>query len=135
LKAAIHYAEGNRWIAKQPQFTMPVRQPPPRDLWLTREQVCLLIEKAKSPHIKLFIMIAVSTAARSGAILDLRWEQIDFEQRMINFGRGYGNKRRAIVPMNDDVYAALCTARELALTDHVIEFKGKPIQSIKKTFR
>ncbi len=135
LKAAIHYAEGNRWIAKQPQFVMPVRQPPPRDLWLTREQVGCLLEKAKTPHIQLFIRIAVSTAGRSGAILELTWSQLDFENRIIDFGRGYGNKRRAIVPMNDDVYVALCTARELAQTDHVIEFNGKPIKSIKKTFR
>jgi len=135
LKAAIHYAEGNRWIGSQPQFVMPVRQPPPRDLWLTREQVGLLIEKAKSPHIQLFIKIAVSTSARSGAILDLTWAQLDFERRIIDFGRGYGNKRRAIVPMNDDVYTALCTARELALTDHVIEYIGKPVKSVKKGFR
>lgn len=135
LKAAIHYAEGNRWIEKQPQFVMPVRQPPPRELWLTREQVSLLIEKAKAPHIRLFIKIAVSTAARSGAILDLTWAQLDFERRIIDFGRGYGNKRRAIVPMNDDVYEALIETRQLAQTDHVVEFKGKPIKSIKKTFR
>jgi len=135
LKAAIHYAEGNRWIESQPQFIMPVKAPPPRDVWLTREQVGLLIEKAKSPHISLFIKIAVSTAARSGAILDLTWSQVNFEQRIIDFGRGYGNKRRAIVPMNDDVYAALCTARELTLTDHVIEYIGKPVKSIKKGFR
>lgn len=134
LKAAIHYAEGNRWIERQPQFVMPVRQPPPRDLWLTREQVSILIDQAKSPHIQLFIMIAVSTAARSGAILDLTWQQLDFDRRIIDYGRGYGNKRRAVVPMNDDVYVALCTARELALTDHVIEFNGKPIRSLKKSF-
>jgi len=114
---------------------MPVKAPPPRDLWLTREQVGVLIEKAKSPHIQLFIKIAVSTAARSGAILDLTWPQVDFERRIIDFGRGYGNKRRAIVPMNEDVYAALCTAQEVALTNNVIEYVGKPVKSIKKGFR
>jgi integrase len=135
LKAAIHYAEGNRWIESQPQFIMPVKPPPPRDIWLTREQVSTLIEKARTPHVRLFIKIAVSTAARSGAILDLTWPQLDLERRIIDFGRGYGNKRRAIVPMNDDVYTALCAARELALTNHVIEYNGKPLKSIKKAFR
>jgi len=134
LKAAIHYAEGNRWIEKQPQFVMPVKQPPPRDLWLTREQVGILIDQAKSPHIQLFIMLAVSTAARSGAILDLTWQQVDFERRIIDYGRGYGNKRRAVVPINDDLYEALYVAQEMALTDHVIEFNGKPIKSLKKSF-
>jgi integrase len=134
LKAAIHYAEGNRWIDKQPQFTMPVKQPPPRDLWFTREEVSLLIEKAKSPHIQLFIRLALATAARSGAILDLKWSQLDFERKIIDFGRGYGNKRRAIVPMNDEVFDALREARELAQSDNVIEYKGMPVSSVKKAF-
>ena len=134
LKAALHYAEGERWIEQLPQFIMPVKAPPPRDVWLKREEVALLLEKAKSPHMRLFIKMAVSTAARSGAILDLKWSQIDFEKRIIDFGRGYGNKRRSVVPMNDDIYQALCEVRELALTDHVIEFNGNPIRSIKKSF-
>ena len=134
LKAALHYAEGNRWIERQPQFIMPVKSPPPREIWLKREEVALLIEKAKTPHVRLFIKIAVSTAARSGAILDLKWDQLDFESRIIDFGRGYGNKRRSIVPMNDEVYEALLEAKELAQTDHVIEYNGRPTKAVKKAF-
>ena len=135
LKAALRYAEGNRWIAPLPPFRMPVSHPPPRDVWLTQEQVALLIERAKSPHIRLFIKLAVSTGARSGAILELTWAQVDMERCVIDFGRGWGNKRRAIVPMNDDVYAALLEARELAQSDYVIEFNGKPLKSVKIAFR
>jgi integrase len=135
LKAALHYAEGNRWIPIQPQFSMPVKAPPPKDLWLTREQVSLLIETAKSPHISLFIKLAVSTAARSGAILELTWDRVDFEKRLIDLGQGHGNKRRSVVPMHDQVYEALLEAKELRQTDHVIEFMSKPLKSIKKAFR
>jgi len=134
LKAAIHYAEGERWIEQQPQFIMPVKSPPPRDVWLKREEVAMLIEKAKTPHIRLFIKIAVSTAARSGAILDLKWDQLDLENRIIDFGRGFGNKRRSVVPMNEEVYEALLEAKELAQTDHVIEYNAKPTRAIKKAF-
>ncbi|MDX2027796.1 MAG: site-specific integrase [Alphaproteobacteria bacterium] len=134
LKAALRYAAGNRWISPVPTFRMPVRKPPPRGLWLTREQVATLISKAKSHHLRLFILLAVSTAARSGAILDLTWSQINFEECLIDFGRGFGNKRRAIVPMNNDVYKALKTAKELAQTENVIEFNGKRIQSVKGAF-
>ncbi len=135
LKAAIHYAEGNRWIAKQPQFTMPVSAPPPRDLWLTREQVQKLIDTAKSPHMKLFIRLAVATAARSGAILDLTWQQVDFDRKLIDFGRGWGNKRRSVVPINDGLYESLKTARELAQSAYVVEFHGKQVASVKTGFR
>ena len=134
LKAALRYAAGNRWIASLPPFKMPVRKPPPRDLWLTREQVATLLSKAKSPHLRLFILLAVSTAARSGAILDLTWAQINFKEHLIDFGRGWGNKHRAIVPMNNDVYEALKIAKELAQTNYVIEFNGKNIQSVKGAF-
>jgi len=135
LKAALRYAAGNRWIEPIPPLRMPVGHPPPRDIWLTREQVGTLIDTAHSPHLKLFIKLAVSTAARSGALLDLKWEQVNMESRIIDFGRGWGNKRRAIVPMNDDVYEALLTAQTLAQTNHVIEYNGKPVKSIKGGFR
>ncbi|MDX9689794.1 MAG: site-specific integrase [Alphaproteobacteria bacterium] len=135
LKAALHFAEGNRWISQQPRFKMPVHQPPPRDLWLKREQVSQLLSKVKSHHMRLFIQIAISTAARSGAILDLTWPQIDFESRLMDFGRGWGNKRRAVVPMNDEVYESLKLAKELAQSDYVIEYHGRPVASVKAGFR
>lgn len=135
LKAALHYAEGNRWIAKQPQFIMPVSAPPPRDLWLTREQVQTLINTAIAPHMKLFILMAVSTAARSGAILDLTWQQIDFDRRLIDFGRGWGNKRRTVIPINDELYEHLKTAKELAQSVYVIEYHYKQVASVKTGFR
>jgi len=135
LKAAVHYAEGNRWIERQPQFIMPVSAPPPRDLWLTREQVNKLMDTSPSPHMKLFIQIAVSTAARSGAILDLTWDRIDFETRLIDFGRGWGNKRRAVVPMNDDLLESLKTAKELAQSNYVIEYHSQQVASVKSGFR
>ena len=134
LKAALHYAEGNRWIEPLPKFIMPLPAPPPRDIWLTREQVALLIEKAKSPHLKLFTILAVSTAARSGAILGLTWQQVDMEKRIIDFGRGFGNKRRAIVPINEVLFEELKKAKELAQTDNVIEFNGKKIACIRISF-
>jgi integrase len=56
-----------------------------------REQVATLLNKAKSHHLRLFILLAVSTAARSGALLDLTWSQIDFKEQLIDFGRGWGN--------------------------------------------
>jgi hypothetical protein len=35
LKAALRYAEGNRWIDPLPALRMPVSQSPPRDIWLS----------------------------------------------------------------------------------------------------
>jgi len=69
------------------------------------------------------------------AILDLTWQQIDFDKKLIDFGRGGGNKRRAIVPMNDGLYESLKIAKELAQTACVIEYHSKHVVSIKAAFR
>lgn len=134
LRTALRYAEGNRWIVKQPSFIMPVRQPPPCEIWFTRDQVDILIENALSPHLRLFIKLGLATAARSGAIVELTWNQIDFNRGVIDFGRGHGNKRRAVVPMNEALREALLESRELAQTPFVIEFNGKGVKSVKKSF-
>ncbi len=135
LKAALRFAAGNRWIPPMPPLQCPVEQPLPRDRWLSRDEARKLIAETKSEHVRLFIKLALATAARSGAILDLRWEQVDFDRRLINFGRGYGNKRRSIVPMNDETYEDLWLAHTIRKTDYVIEFEGKAVASVKTAFR
>ena len=71
----------------------------------------------------------------SGAILDLTWTQIDFDRKLIDFGRGWGNKRRTVVPINDELYESLKTARELAQSDYVVEYHNKQVASVKTGFR
>ncbi|MBP7252907.1 MAG: hypothetical protein KBA75_05415, partial [Alphaproteobacteria bacterium] len=61
----------------------------------------------------------------------MKWNQIDLNGRTIDFGRGFGNKRRSIVSMDDDVYEAHLEAKELAQTEHVIEYNGRPTRAIK----
>jgi integrase len=135
LKAALHYAAGERWIPPVPTLEAPVPKPEPNDIWLSRSEVKKLMDKASSPHIRLFIQIAIYTAARSGAILELKWDNIDFDRRLIDFGRGHGKKRRSVVPMNQDLYEALVQAYTTSCSSWVIELSNKPIKSIKGAFR
>ena len=87
-------------------------------------------------HIKLAVLLMLSTAARVGAILELRWERVDFERGQIDYRvSDIGpRKGRAIVPMNDGLRAALRTAKEAAISDFVIEWAGGPVASIKTGF-
>lgn len=108
---------------------------PPRDRWLTRDDVRKLLAAAEAPHIALFITLAVTTGARMAAILDLTWDRVNFAAGHIDFraaGREQTNKRRVSVPMNASARAALEAAKEGALTDHVIEYGGSPVASVKK---
>jgi integrase len=111
---------------------------PPRDRYLTREDVDRLLAKITTPHVRLFVILAITTGARMGAILELKWGQVDFRHRSINFNapsHEQSNKRRAEVPINERAYQALEEAARAALSDHVIEWDAKPVKSIKKAIR
>jgi integrase len=111
---------------------------PPRDRYLTREEVDRLLEHVRTPHVRLFIILAITTGARMEAILQLRWEQVDFKHRTINFnqaGREQSNKRRPEVPLNERACEELHEAVRGALSDWVIEWDAKRVKSIKKAIR
>lgn len=129
LRSALYYFD-----KQTPAVFFFPKSPPPKDRYLTREEAKRLIQAADQFHIRLFIVLAITTAARKSALLELKWEQVDFERGLINLGSGDGNKRRSIVPMNTSAEAALEDAYKVRLTDSVIEYKGKPIKDVKNGF-
>lgn len=127
----LRYGRGNNHVWMPPAGA-------PRDRYLTRAEVDQLLERVATPHVRLFIILAITTGARMNAILELRWEQVDFKHKTINFnqaGREQTNKRRPEVPLNARALAALEEAARGALTDFVIEWDGQPVKSIKKAIR
>lgn len=117
-----------------PKLWLPPNSPP-RDTWLTKDQVRTIIDSTDTPHIKLFITLALSTGARASSILDLEWSRIDFETGTINYkpaGRITTNKRRIELPMNKNARQALTEAYSARLTDYVVEFNGAKIKSVRK---
>lgn len=108
----------------------------PRDRWLTKDEARRVVDLADTPHVKLFVVLALTTGARAGAILDLTWGRVDFTHGTIDYrpaGRAQTNKRRTTVPMNALARDALLEAYRGRLTDHVIEYGGKPVASVKKS--
>ena len=130
LRACLRWHYGK----EAPQIVAP---PPskPRDRYLTQDEARKLLGHIEAPHVRLFVTLALATGARMGAILDLTWDRVDFEHGLIDFmpaGRDKTNKRRVVVPMNRKAREALEEARKGALTDHVIEYGGKPVASVKR---
>ena len=131
LRAALRF----RYGSAAPTIWMP---PPskPRDYHLSREQLTQLIETVETPHVRLFIVLAIVTGARMSAILELQWSQVHLDEKYIDLnpsGRHETNKRRAVVPINDRADTALRAAQALAKTEYVIEYDGTaPILSVKK---
>ncbi|WP_051531714.1 tyrosine-type recombinase/integrase [Sphingomonas sp. URHD0057] len=114
-----------------------VAPPPskPRDRYLTKDEARLLEQHIETPHVKLFVTLALATGARMGAILDLTWDRVDFDHGTIDFmpaGRDKTNKRRTVVAMAAKAREALIEARKAALSDHVIEYGGKQVASVKR---
>jgi integrase len=137
LRSALLWAARAKWIAEAPEVPRP-EPSPPRDRWLTPEEAQALISGAGSRHIRLFILLALHTGARRGAILDLTWDRVDLEQRRIDFtapGRPTGRKRRSAVPIQPGLHSALLEAHSARLSDYVIEFAGRQVASVKRGFR
>jgi integrase len=133
LRAALRWAAREGWILSPPHIELPA-PPAPRERWLTREEASRLLNACGSPHLRLFVLLALHTGARSGAILELTWDRVDLEAGRIDFGTGRGKKRRAVVPVTATLAAELDTARQLGTCDRVIEYGGKPVASVKKAF-
>lgn len=123
-------------IAEPP--TIHIRQKPdPKNLFVTRDQFAELLDKCATPHVKLFMILAITTAGRSGAILDLTWSRINFEIATIDLYdplQERNSKGRALVPMNKTARAALWDAKQSSLSDYVIEWNSRKVGSIKKAF-
>lgn len=135
LRTVFRWAADRRLIEHAPKIERPAK-PAPKDRYLTRKECERLIAAAPAPHIRLAIILMLSTAARVGAVLDLTWDRIDFERGIIRLRLDDATTRkgRATVPMNAGLRAALSAARIHGLTDHVIEWAGSRVGSIKTGF-
>lgn len=124
-----------RWFDKSYPSTwyMPPK-PEPRDRYLTKDEFEKLLECAKMNHVKLFILLALTTGARTTALLELKWPQIDFKRGMVNLGRGTANKKRATLPLNERALKALEEAFRMRTCDYVIQYADGPVKSIRKGF-
>lgn len=119
---------------KAPSIWLPPESKP-RERYLTPEDVDRLLDHIEAPHVRLFVILAVVTGARMGALLDLTWDRVDLDVGTVDFnpaGREITNKRRTTVKLNKRALDALKEAHPARLTDHVIEYGGKPVTSIKK---
>lgn len=130
---------GLRWHDKSTPAVIEMPPlPPPRDRYLLREEYRALRDAAAvDPHCQLFIVVAYTTAGRAGAILDLTWDRVDFGRGLIRLATQdeHGNKGRATVPMTPSCREALMLAYEARTSDHVIEYAGRPVGSVRKAFK
>lgn len=95
--------------ADVPLFDLPENSPP-RHRWLRAEEITRLMTSVvewrtggRLSRVERFLWLALETAARLTAILQLTWDRVDFELNTITYnvpGRRITKKRRATVPIS-----------------------------------
>jgi len=120
-------------------FELPP-QPRPKDRFLSKAEARRLVAKARPfPHVRAFIVLSLTTAARQSALLELTWDRVDFRTGRVSLSLGDDldetRKRRASVPMNRRARMYLQALYRARTSDYVIEWGGHRVLSIKKGFR
>ena len=109
----LKWAKKKMPITDAPDIERPPK-PAPKAVHLSRSQTLSLREHATVPHVRLFIVLAQATGARTAAILGLTWSRVDFTRGLIDLRDPTittPHKGRDIVPMNRDARAALLEAK------------------------
>jgi len=123
-------AAGLHWGGHAPVIEKPSSgKVDPRHL--TRAEFARLWAVSMPPHLRVYLAVAITTGARSQAILELTWLQVDLERRQIDLGTGWGNKKRAITPISDSALPVLVEAKARARTPYVVEYADRPVGSIR----
>lgn len=139
LRATWNYAVSRRRIATT---DLPVLDPlpdasPPRDRWLRDEEVKRLFAAAEGrDRIEMFLWLALETGARRTAILELRWEQVDWETGVVHYlppGQAQTKKRRASVPISAALRPVLLRAYEERSSPFVLRHSSSIFDALNAT--
>lgn len=132
LRAVLAWAHQARLIERPPHIALPP-VPRRRDRHPTRDEVRKLLDAAGDTHIRLAMLLMPATAGRIGALLDLTWDRVEMDRRIIRPApHDTGPKKgRVTVPVNDPLAEALTIARRATLSRLVIEWGGGKVGSIK----
>lgn len=131
LRAALRWHNPNT-----PAIVELPTKPDPRDRHLSLEEYKALLAASETHHITVFMVLALASAARAGALLDMTWDQIDFDRGLIKLKNGNETriKGRATVPMTALARSTLLKAYEARETNYVIEWAGQRVKSVKGGF-
>jgi integrase len=138
LRQALKLAQRQDWIDRLPEIATP-GPGQPRQRYLSPPEVERLIAATDhpntAPHIKTFVLLALYTAQRGGAIRELRWEHVDQGRGILWFPAGKSRlKNRVSVTMSPTLAAYLAREAETPDSAYVVSYNGGPVRSVRKGF-
>lgn len=135
-KAALNWAHKRGEVARVPYVQLPPEGGYTERRVLTAEQMAGLVEASlqePEDYLTTYLLLAIGTAARKGAILDLQRFQCDLDRRVIHLnppGREQNKKYRPSIPMADFLVPII----ESSKTEHLVAYQGRRMMDIKAAF-
>lgn len=128
-------------LSDVPGFGLPADSEP-RDRWLKRGEIDRLLAAAQGEgrmsRVERFLWLALETAGRKQALLDLTWDRVDFETGVIHLalpGLKQTKKRRASVPISAALRPVLERAYAEREGDLVLEHGGDVWAAVQSVVR
>jgi integrase len=110
-----------------------LKEPPGRLRYLKPEEVKKLLDACHG-HIRPIVVTALNTGMRKGELLNLKWADIDFENKKITVVNSKNNESR-VIPINQTLYDELLDLSKRSNGEYVFsERNGVPFRDIKKGF-
>ena len=109
--------------------------PKTRIRFLTVEEISRILQSCEG-YIKDIVLTALHTGGRKSEILGLKWDNIDFDNRLVVFERTKNDDVRQI-PMTDALYR-MFTAKKVTESNNEYVFvgkDGKPFGTVNKAFK
>lgn len=139
LTSPLYWAWRQRWITGRPLAWLPPADDA-RERQVSDEEVESLLDTVGAypteHHTKVFTYLAVFTPAQKYAILQLSWDQVDFNKGTITFsGRAHQKRQKvAMHPRLRDVLQHAASVRD-PKCKHVISWNGKPVNQVYPAFK
>jgi integrase len=136
LQAAINYCHKEGKLAQPVVVTLPPKSPP-RDVWMTRDDVALLLRAARAErkarlHLPQFILVSLYTGHRKDAVLGLQWQpnigggHVDLEAGIIDFqGRRKKTKKGRGKPLISRKLGIVLRHLRQRTRQYVLEVHGR----------
>lgn len=132
MRAAVQWSFDNGEIPTMPAILRVETQDGNGVAAFGRDELGRLFEAATSQHERLFLLVAIATAARPNAALRLTWDRIKEGVADLNEpGRRRTKKRYGMVPVAP---LAACYLEAHRSIGPVVQWAGKPLKGHKMTF-
>lgn len=138
LNVIFNFGVDSDYIEKNPMASWWKRvkkQEKPRELEIGREEIQAIHDNAP-PHIQRVIKIIMNTGCRPGQteLLKIKYSDVDYENKVIRIRGTKTIRSDRYVPVQDEFLETIKEWQKDARTEHLVEFRGKPIKCINGAF-